>query len=406
MKSIRKKFRKGTAILLVCSMIVGIVTAMPGNVASVKAGDGDTIITSVKITVSNPPKANTPLEDISYEYYVTGVKVNEYYATGISDFNVELSPTDSIANYNTSYIATFALTAADDYQFAGNVTVSGLDATGVKVIEGGKLLTLTYVFPATAKRKITGVTAPTVPTDNTFTTYYGYEGYDEVLSDVGNSELGKQAMVTLEDTELVASTTEAMNVTWAIANADDAGYDSTPGATNIFRWTISDTKVKNYDITGCSSNYDSNTKTITGTFEIKNKAATPVTITGTDSSVAYTGETIDVSQYFTIDSHAGTATYALVTGADGGTGEGSLDGSTLTVTKTGTFKIKGNTAANGIYAAGEETITLTVDNGTIEYTAADYSGTYDGQGHSISVNVINPEGTTVTYSTDGTTYGD
>ena len=32
----------------------------------------------------------------------------------------------------------------------------------------------------------------------------------------------------------------------------------------------------------------------------------------------------------------------------------------LTVTKTGTFKIKVKTAANGIYANGEKTITLTV----------------------------------------------
>ena len=263
-------------------------------------------------------------------------------------------------------------------------------------------VTVTKEF-TTAKKKIVSV-APEVPTDNTFITYYGYEGYDEVLSDVGNSELGKQAMVTLEGTELVASTTEAMDVTWKIANADNAGYDRTPGATNTFRWTIPASEFVNYDAADCV-NYVDATDTITGTVEIKNKAATPVTITGTDSSVAYTGETIDVSQYFTIDSHAGTATYSLVTGAGGGTGVGSLDGSTLTVTKTGTFKIKVNTAANGIYGAGEKLITLTVDKGTMEYTATDYSTTYDGQPHSISVNVTKPEGTTVTYSTDGENYG-
>ena len=50
-------------------------------------------------------------------------------------------------------------------------------------------------------------------------------------------------------------------------------------------------------------------------------------------------------------------------------------------------------------------VTLTVDNGTILYTATDYSTTYDGQPHSISVSVTNPEGAAVTYSTDGITYG-
>lgn len=43
-------------------------------------------------------------------------------------------------------------------------------------------------------------------------------------------------------------------------------------------------------------------------------------------------------------------------------------------------------------------------NGTIQYTATEYSGTYDGQARSISVNVTNPVGTTITYSTDGTNY--
>ena len=160
----------------------------------------------------------------------------------------------------------------------------------------------------------------------------------------------------------------------------------------------------NYNATDCQG-YDATTGTITGTVAITNKAAIPVTITGTDSGVAYTGETIDVSQYFTIDSHAGTATYSLVTGVDGGTGVGTLSGTTLTVTKTGTFKIKVETLANGIYGAGEKTITITVSNGTIEYTATDYSGTYDGQPHSISVNVTNPEGTIISYSTDGENYG-
>ena len=135
------------------------------------------------------------------------------------------------------------------------------------------------------------------------------------------------------------------------------------------------------------------------------KAATPVAITGTDSSIVYTGATVDVSQYFSIDNNAGAATYTLVTGTNGGTGEGTLSDTTLTVTHTGTFKIKVSTAANGIFAAGEKTVTLTVDNGTILYTATDYSTTYDGQPHSISVSVTNPEGTDVTYSTDGVTYG-
>ena len=132
----------------------------------------------------------------------------------------------------------------------------------------------------------------------------------------------------------------------------------------------------NYNAADCQG-YDISTGNITGTITVKNKAATPVAITGTDSSIVYTGATVDVSQYFSIDNNAGAATYTLVTGTNGGTGEGTLSDTTLTVTHTGTFKIKVSTAANGIFAAGEKTVTLTVDNGTILYTATDYSTTYD-----------------------------
>lgn len=347
-------------------------------------------VTDVEVAGMNTPVGGNAF-DTEASCNTTGIATTAITYTTTGD-NGEVEATGN-ADWNTTYKTNVTLGTGivNDvvYVFGGSVsvtvTVDGEAQPDSLVPNVDGTVTVTKEF-TTAKRKIVSVAAPEVPTDNTFTTYYGYEGYDEVLSDVGNSELGKQAMVTLEGTELVASTTEAMDVTWKIANADDTEYDRTPGATNTFRWTIPASEFANYDAADCV-NYVDATDTITGTVEIKNKAATPVTITGTDSSVAYTGETIDVSQYFTIDSHAGTATYSLVTGAGGGTGVGSLDGSTLTVTKTGTFKIKVNTAANGIYGAGEKLITLTVDKGTIEYTATDYSTTYDGQGHSISVNV-------------------
>lgn len=80
---------------------------------------------------------------------------------------------------------------------------------------------------------------------------------------------------------------------------------------------------------------------------------------------------------------------------------GTLNGTILTVTQAGTFLIKVSTAANGVYAAGEKTITLTVSEGGIASTATDYSGIYDGQSHSITVSVTEPSGAVVTYSMEG-----
>ncbi|MFQ9192423.1 MAG: DUF6273 domain-containing protein, partial [Agathobacter rectalis] len=349
-------------------------------------------ITSVAITDIDIPVSNTAL-DTEASCTTEGVKSTTPQITW--------TPSDTTAGYNKSYTASVTLTADTGYEFADNVTatVSGNTATSVTKNADGTL-TVTKEF-TTDKRKIESVAAPTVPENNTFTAYYGYDGYDTTPISGTNTELGKTATVTFEGT--TSPTTEDMAVTWTI-ESDGGVYDKTPEAENIFRWTIPESALTNYNAANCQG-YDTSTGNITGTITVKNKAATPVAITGTDSSIVYTGATVDVSQYFSIDNNAGAATYTLVTGTNGGTGEGTLSDTTLTVTHTGTFKIKVSTAANGIFAAGEKTVTLTVDNGTILYTATDYSTTYDGQPHSISVSVTNPEGAAVTYSTDGITYG-
>ena len=349
-------------------------------------------ISSVAITDIATPVSNTAL-DAEALCTTEGVKSTTPQITW--------TPSDTTAGYNKSYTASVTLTADTGYEFADNVTatVSGNTATSVTKNADGTL-TVTKEF-TTDKRKIESVAAPTVPENNTFTAYYGYDGYDTTPISGTNTELGKTATVTFEGT--TSPTTEDMAVTWTI-ESDGGVYDKTPEAENTFRWTIPESALTNYNAADCQG-YDISTGNITGTITVKNKAATPVAITGTDSSIVYTGATVDVSQYFSIDNNAGAATYTLVTGTNGGTGEGTLSDTTLTVTHTGTFKIKVSTAANGIFAAGEKTVTLTVDNGTILYTATDYSTTYDGQPHSISVSVTNPEGTDVTYSTDGVTYG-
>ena len=346
------------------------------------------IIHSIAITDIDNPVPNTAL-DTKASCTTEGVKSTTPQITW--------TPSDTTAGYNTRYTAGITLTAATGYEFTDSTTatVNGNTATSVTNNADGTL-TVTKKF-TTDKRKIDSVAAPTVPANNTFTTYYGYDGYAATPISGTNTELGKTATVTFEGT--MSPTTADMAVTWTIVS-NGGVYDNTPGAENTFRWTIPESALTNYNVVYCQG-YDTSTGNITGTIKVKNKAATPVAITGTDSSISYTGATIDVSKYFSIDTNAGTATYTLV----GGTGEGMLSGTTLTVTHTGTFKIKVSTAANGIFAAGEKTVTLTVDNGTIRYTATDYSTTYDGKPHSISVSVTNPEGTAVTYSTDGVTYG-
>lgn len=300
-------------------------------------------------------------------------------------------PATRIADWNTLYSARLTLQTGLDgnqaYVFADyvEVTVEGEPIRRLEPDQYGRL-SGGWAF-MTDKRKITGIAAPKIPDGGEFSDYYTAA---DVLT---NSELGKQAGVTLEGTSNVPAEQLSMDVEWTLENAGGAGYDATPGAKNTFRWTVKPDAYRDYD----TDNHE-----MTGTCEIANRAATSVSITGTDANIAFTGADIDVSAYFTIDSAAGAAVYSLEAG---GTGKGTLNGTMLTVTQAGTFIIKASTAAAGNYAAGEKTITLTVGEGSIVSTATDYSGIYDGQPHSITVSVTEPSGAVVSYSTDGVNFG-
>ena len=109
-------------------------------------------ITSVAITDIDTPAANTAL-DTSASCTTTGVSSTTPQITW--------TPNDTTAGYNTSYTASITLTADTDYEFTDSTTatVLGNSATSVTKNADGTL-TVTYAFPATAKDKLTSITAP------------------------------------------------------------------------------------------------------------------------------------------------------------------------------------------------------------------------------------------------------
>ena len=151
----------------------------------------DSDISSVAITGIDTPTANTTL-DTSAACATTGVSSTTPQITW--------TPGDTTAGYNTSYTASITLTADTGYKFVDSTTatINGNTATSVNKNTDGTL-TVTYAFPATAKDKLTSVTAPQAITVANGTAYSAMNLPDQVnIVTEGNTE--SSAQVTWDTT--------------------------------------------------------------------------------------------------------------------------------------------------------------------------------------------------------------
>lgn len=229
---------------------------------------------------------------------------------------------DKQYGFNTAYTAALSLTPDENHVF-GELSQDGWSVT---VGEDGKVI-LTKTFPATRKEKVTSLSTIEDVT------------LEEHTATAAGVIVGLPAAITAA----TEAGTASLPIFWSCED-----YDTAPNAQNIFTWTVTDV-----------GSYNAGGVTLTGTIKVTNPSALPVSITGTDKEVTYNGSTIDVSELFTIDGNAGAASYRIIDG----TGEGTLNGSVLTVTKAGTFTVTVHTAAKGIYAGATADVTLTVNKG-------------------------------------------
>lgn len=147
--------------------------------------------------------------------------------------------------YNTSYTATVTFTPKANYEFADGATVP----TGWSKASGStsESLVITKSYSATAKAKITSVTAPSVTEQLTaFTTLS-----DQLTALKTNSPT---AAVTVED-----SSVSSMAVEWSLQTG--ASYSTNAEAVNTFVWEIPVAQYANYNLNG---------KTVKGSVDIKN----------------------------------------------------------------------------------------------------------------------------------------
>ena len=304
-------------------------------------------ITSVAITDIDTPAANTAL-DTSASCTTTGVSSTTPQITW--------TPNDTTAGYNTSYTASITLTADTDYEFTDSTTatVLGNSATSVTKNADGTL-TVTYAFPATAKDKLTSITAPQAITVANGTAY---------------DAMNLPATVSIV-TE--GNTVSSASVTWNTNTPANGSYD--PAVLTQQTVTLNGT-------VDCPESIDANGTALTTTITITISAAgivgTPTAnpTAGTYSanqSVALTSSTVGATIYYTTDGSEPTITGGttkqytapiLVTG---------------TVGQSITTTIKAIAVQNGMQDSSVETFTYTIQIPVPKYTVTVTNGSGTGQ---------------------------
>ena len=289
-------------------------------------------ITSVAITDIDTPAANTAL-DTSASCTTTGVSSTTPQITW--------TPNDTTAGYNTSYTASITLTADTDYEFTDSTTatVLGNSATSVTKNADGTL-TVTYAFPATAKDKLTSITAPQAITVANGTAY---------------DAMNLPATVNIV-TE--GNTASSAQVTWDTTTPAGGNYD--PSVLTEQTVTLKGTVT-------CPDSIDANGVSLTTTITITISAAgivgAPIAnpTAGTYSenqSVALTSSTVGATIYYTTDGSEPTIT--------GGAPDGTTQQYTAPIAVTGiegqsiTTTIKAIAVNNGMQDSSVETFIYTI----------------------------------------------
>ena len=289
-------------------------------------------ISSVAITDIETPAANTTL-DTSASCVTRGVSSTTPQITW--------TPSNSTAEYNTSYTASITLTADTGYKFVDSTTatVSGNSATSVKKNADGTL-TVTYAFPATAKDKLVSITSPQAITVANGTAY---------------DAMNLPATVSIVTK---GNTVSSAPVTWDTITPASGSYD--PAVLTQQTVTLNGT-------VDCPDSIDANGTVLTTTITITISAAgivgaptaNPVAGTYTENqSVALTSSTVGATIYYTTDGSEPTIT--------GGATGGTTQQYTAPILVTGTVgqsittTIKAIAVQNGMQDSSVETFTYTI----------------------------------------------
>ncbi|MBE5926737.1 MAG: hypothetical protein E7270_07225 [Lachnospiraceae bacterium] len=310
-------------------------------------------IANVVITGIDTPTAKVQL-DTEYEAQTVGIKTSSSNII----WTVNGNETELVADYDTVYTANLTLDTIYTSHFTDEtkVFINGKEASVTYNNDG--TLDVSYTFENTGMRKI------------------GYlaEGYEGVYD-------GQPHGINVDVTAPIDAT-----ITYS---QDGVEYsEESPVFANVGEYTVYYKIEKN--------EYE----TATGSKKVKiNKKE--LFISAADQTITY-GQEINTDNYIVTGLVDGDRVNGIV-----------LAPSSLGVTNDGfiTINIEKVTDNNGIDVTENYAITYTpgnlvIGNAIITYSAIGYEGNYDGEAHSICVEVTEPVDTMVTYSLNGVDYSE
>ncbi len=145
-----------------------------------------------------------------------------------------------------------------------------------------------------------------------------------------------------------------------------------------------------------------NSKTVTAQIKLTVSSNAPQHLGVNGDISCQSGDMVDAAQYFVLDPLAGEASYFVTDPA--GT-KRQLSGTQFQVKSEGAYTLQVTTAAKGSCQEGSASAVLNVHISEIGFTAAGYSGIYDGASHGIRVSLASSaEGCEIYYSADGNAF--
>ncbi|MCD7840238.1 MAG: CAP domain-containing protein [Erysipelotrichaceae bacterium] len=400
--------KKILKVLLSLLMAFGLLTIMPTNVyaaSSVKLEDGS-YVTAEKVTVSSK-------EMYSYAYEVLNLINKERKSAGLSSLTMDKSLLTSAMTRAKETSIYYSHTRPTGAKFSTAFTKSGSLAENIAAGQSSaSQVVSSWMNSSSHKANILGSKYKSIGIGCVYVNgcYYWTQLFSSnsatSVSQPSNQSTNTSIAFSSSTIKPTLSFTSSIsqNATTTVSYQFNNGYKTITIDNQYLKFTSSDTSVATVSSTGVITGKKAGTATITVTPKESTsyKLTKTITVNGSSSSSSASNKTsiskMTASLSQTSYTYDGTAKKPTVTLKNGSTTlkngtDYTVSYSNNTNAGTATVKITGK----GSYT-GTLTKTFTINKASYTPTVKSYTGSYDGQSHTITISNVK-SGSTIKYKT-------